>query len=69
MWHFGADSLIEYTGDKFSVTWETGQHALVRAYTKTMKDKKIRMRLEHQEYPNKTLPVAIEEKLDSGRCA
>jgi hypothetical protein len=51
------------------VTWETGQHVLVRAYTKTMKDKKIRMRLEHQEYPNKTLPVAIEEKLDSGRCA
>ena len=68
MWHFGADSLIEYTGDKFSVTWGTGQHALVRVYTKIMNDKKTRIRLEGQEYPNKTLPAAIEEKLNSGGC-
>jgi hypothetical protein len=66
MWHFGADSLVEYAGDKFAVTWEIGQHVLVRAYIKTMKDKKTRIRLERQEYPNKTIQAAIEEKLDAG---
>jgi hypothetical protein len=66
MWHFGTDSSVEYAGDRFSVTWEKGQHALLRAYTKTMKDKKIRIRLERQEYPNKTFPEAIEEKINSG---
>jgi hypothetical protein len=65
MWHFGTDSLAEYTGKKFSLTWEIGQNALLRAYTKTMKYK-TRVRLERQEYPNKTLPEAIEEKLNSG---
>lgn len=65
MWHFGADSLVEYTGDKFAVTWEVGQNALVRAYTKVMKDKKTRIRLERQEYPNKTLPKIMEEKLNA----
>jgi hypothetical protein len=66
MWHFGADSLVEYSAAKFHVAWEVGKYALVRAYTKTMKDKKIRIRLERQEYPNKTLSEAIEEKLNAG---
>jgi hypothetical protein len=66
MWHFGRDSLVGYSGKKFEVTWEIGQHALVRAYTKIMRDKKIRIRLERQEYPNKTFPEAIEEKLNAG---
>lgn len=65
MWHFGADSLAEYTGEKFAVTWEVGQSALVRAYTKAMKDKKTRIRLERQEYPNKTFPDVMEEKLNA----
>lgn len=65
MWHFGADSLVEYTGEKFAVTWEIGQNALVRAYTKVMKDKKTRIRLERQEYPNRTFPEIMEEKLNS----
>jgi hypothetical protein len=64
MWHFGVDSFVEYTGDKFSVTWEIGQHALIRAYTKIMKDKKTRIRLERQELPNKTFPEIIEDKLN-----
>jgi hypothetical protein len=64
MWHFGVDTWVEYTGDKFSVTWEIGQHALIRAYTKIMKDKKTRIRLERQEYPNKTFPEIIEDKLN-----
>jgi hypothetical protein len=65
MWHFGVDSLVEYTGDKFAVTWEIGEHVLLRAYTKTRKDKKTGIRLERQEYPNKTLPAAIDEKLNA----
>ena len=72
MWHFGADSSKEYTGDKFSVTWEVGEHALIRAYskdivrggeaTRTSKTRR-RVRLERQEYPNKTFVDAVEEKL------
>ncbi|CAN5418713.1 hypothetical protein BH18THE2_BH18THE2_17120 [soil metagenome] len=65
MWHFGADSLVEYTGEKFAVTWEIGQNALVRAYTKSMKDKKSRIRLERQECPNKSFPEIMEEKLNA----
>jgi hypothetical protein len=26
MWHFGVDSLVEYTSDKFAITWEAGEH-------------------------------------------
>lgn len=51
MWHFGVDSSVEYSGDKFSVTFEVGQNALIRAYSKIMKDKKTRIRFERQEYP------------------
>jgi hypothetical protein len=64
MWHFGKDSLVEYTEEKFAVTWEDGQGAFLRAYTKVMKDKKTRIRLERQEYPRKTLQAAVEEKID-----
>jgi hypothetical protein len=67
MWHFGADCSKEYVGEKFCVTWEVGEHALIRAYTKETnaganKNKKI-VRLERQEYPKKTFEEAIEEKL------
>ncbi|MGC2575695.1 MAG: hypothetical protein WA364_29675 [Candidatus Nitrosopolaris sp.] len=29
MWHFGVDGVTEYTGEKFSCTWEVGQNALI----------------------------------------
>jgi hypothetical protein len=64
MWHFGADASIEYTGEKFSVTWEVGENALIRAYSKHLKGGKTRIRLERQEYPRKTFADAIEEKLN-----
>jgi hypothetical protein len=64
MWHFGADASIEYTGQKFSATWEVGENALVRTYSKVMNDDKTRIRLERQEYPKKTFADAIEEKLN-----
>jgi hypothetical protein len=38
MWHFGTDSLSEYAGEKFEMTWEDGEHALLRIYSKDMKD-------------------------------
>jgi hypothetical protein len=65
MWHFGGDSITEYTSDKFCVTWNVGENALVRAYTKDMKEKGTRIRLERQEYPNKNFADAIEEKLNA----
>ena len=64
MWHFGIDGLTEYTGEKFSCTWEVGQNALIRAYTKDFKNGKTYIRLEKQEYPRKSLAYAIEEKLN-----
>jgi hypothetical protein len=63
LWHFGADASIEYTGKEFSATWEVGENALIRAYSKDMKAGKTRIRLERQEYPRKTFADAIEEKL------
>lgn len=67
MWHFGTDSLARYAGEKFEVAWELGQEALVRAYTKDFKKKGTRIRLERQEYPDKTFAEAIEEKLNGGQ--
>ncbi|MGH9977734.1 MAG: hypothetical protein ACRD8Z_18150 [Nitrososphaeraceae archaeon] len=67
MWHFGADASIEYSGERFSVTWETAENVLIRAYSKVMNDNKIRIRLERQEYPKATLADIIEEKLSSDR--
>ena len=67
LWHFGTDSLLRYAGEKFEVTWEVAENVLVRAYTKDLKDKGTRIRLERQEYPNKTFAEAIEEKLNA-RC-
>ena len=67
MWHFGADASIEYSGDKFSVTWGTAENVLVRAYSKVMGDHKTRIRLERQEYPRTTLADAIEQKINSNQ--
>ncbi len=63
MWHFGSDASIEYSGERFEVTFDVGQEELIRAYSKQMKDRKTRIRLERQEYPNVPLADAIEEKL------
>ena len=63
MWHFGSDSLSEYTGEKFEVAWEVGENSLFRIYTKDLKTEGTRIRRERQEYPNKRFDEAIEEKL------
>ena len=67
MWHFGADALTEYSGEKFSVTWGTAEDVLIRAYSKIMNDDRTRIRLERQEYPKATLADIIEQKLSSNR--
>ena len=64
MWHFGADSITEHSRKDFCITWEVAENALIRAYTKDMKDRKRRIRIEKQEYPNKPLFQALEEKLN-----
>jgi hypothetical protein len=69
MWHFGVDGVTEYTGEKFSCTWEVGQNALIRAYTKDFRNGNTRIRLERQECPRKSLACAIEEKLYSTRTS
>jgi hypothetical protein len=63
MRHFGSDSPSEYTSEKFEVAWEDGENALMRIYTKDLKDEGIRIRRERQEYPNKRFDEAINEKL------
>ncbi len=64
MWHFGRDSLTEYSGEKFEITVEVGLR-LFRAYSKTYKNHKtVRIRKEIQEYPNKPLKEAFMDKLE-----
>jgi hypothetical protein len=66
MWHFGSDSLEGYAGERYERTWEQGKEALIRVYTKDLRDGKgIRIRTERQEYPIKRLDIAFEEKLNS----
>jgi hypothetical protein len=65
MWHFGRDSLNEYTGEKFSITFEESQACILRAYVKeTTKTTKNIIRLEKQEYPNKKTQDIINERLN-----
>lgn len=63
MWHFGADATITYTREKFDASWEVAQHALITVYSKDWKKGKCRVRIEKQEYPQKSLAEALEEKL------
>ena len=64
MWHFGADSRLQCTGDKFSITFKDGRNVLLRVYTKQRERKDTRIRIERQEYPRKSIIDAINEKLD-----
>ncbi len=64
MWHFSADASVEYTGERFSATWGIAQDAIIRVYSKNMKDHRTRIRLERQEYPRTTLAIALEQKIN-----
>jgi hypothetical protein len=63
MWHFGVDCTETYTREKFYASWEVAQHALITVYSKDWKDGKSRVRIEKQEYPQKSLAEALEEIL------
>jgi hypothetical protein len=70
MWHFGADALSYYSGEKYYRRWEIAEKVLLTIYTKEWKDGKKRVRWDLQEYPNKPVEEALEEKLharSSGR--
>jgi hypothetical protein len=64
MWHFGADSSIQYKGAMFHASWEVAQNALIAVYSKQWKGSKCRIRKERQESPNKTLAEAFDERLN-----
>ena len=65
MWHFGADSRLQCTAEKFSITFKDGRDVLLRVYTKQREHKDTRIRIERQEYPRKSIINAINEKLDN----
>ncbi len=69
LWHFNADSSIEYAGEHFSITVETLQKILIRAYTKNMNGGEIRVRFERQECPNTTLADLIEQRINHNHWA
>jgi hypothetical protein len=52
MWHFGVDTIQEYTGKEFEVTFGDGISDLYRVYTKRMKDGKIKVRSENVQIRN-----------------
>jgi hypothetical protein len=62
MWHFGRDASVCYTGGKFSIEIGKLESILTRLYVKDFGIKN-KIRLERQEYPNKTVLDAIEERL------
>ncbi len=66
MWHFGQDSLIGYSGEKFEIQWKDGLQ-LFHMYSKQLHGKKTSkktIRREIQEYPNKSLEDAFRDKLE-----
>ena len=67
LWHFGRDSLVTFSGDKFNVSWEIAEYALITAYSKEWENGKTRVRIERQKYPRKSLAEALEEKLNGDR--
>lgn len=64
MWHFGADSRLQCTAQKFSITVKEGRNVLYRVYTKQRERNDTRIRIERQECLKKSIIDAINEKLD-----
>jgi hypothetical protein len=61
MWHFGKDKFAnEYPAKGYALTWGHGREVL-RTYIKNLNHNKIN-RNERQEYPNKTLDDALNDK-------
>ena len=63
MWHFGVDTIDEYVGKEFEVTFQEGMSDVYRIYSKQMKNGMEIVRTEHQEYPNQKAMYALVKKL------
>jgi hypothetical protein len=63
MWHFGVDTITEFTGREFQVTFGDGISDLYRIYTKRMKDERNIVRSERQEHPHQKWADALAKKL------
>ena len=59
MWHFGQDALTSYSGEKFDMNWEDSLNVFHYIYSKEYGKKKMKVRKEVQEYPNKPLKDAL----------
>ena len=65
LWHFGRDASITYEKKEFCIEYRTAQEIFYRIYDKEWKNqKKRRVRIEKQEYPNKSFEDALEELLN-----
>lgn len=64
MWHYGQDGLTCYSGEMFEISWKDAL-AVFHVYSKRFENKKkVRIRKEIQEYPNKPWIEAFMEKVD-----
>ena len=63
MWHFGKDALTSYSGEKFDMRWVDSMNVFHHIYSKEYGKKKMKVRKEVQEYPNKPLKQALMDKL------
>ena len=62
MWHFGRDALTSYSGQKFDIRWEDSLNVFHHIYSKEY-GKRMKVRKEIKEYPNKPLNDAFMDKL------
>src|SRR4051812_47505883 len=62
MWHFGKDALTSYSGEKFDISWEDSLNVFHHIYSKEY-GKRMKVRKEIQEYPNKPLEDALMDKI------
>ncbi len=66
MWHFGSDNNPDRCdGKEFHITFQDGIGDLWRIYTKRLKNDKVILRTERQEYPDKPAMEAVLEKIFS----
>ena len=61
---FMAMTYICYVSRQCKKSPGIAQNAIIRVYSKSMKDYKTRIRLEKQEYPGTTLALAFEQKIN-----
>lgn len=59
LWRFGQDALTSYSGEKFDMSWEDSLNVFHHIHSKEYVKKKMKVRSEVQEYPNKPLEDAF----------